>query len=344
MSMKSAFITGVSGMDGSYLAEYLLSIGYSVHGLVRRSSSPNLSRLESIIGHSRFHLHYGDMTDSSSLSSAIEKACPDEIYNLAAMSHVKISFEVSEYTSDVAAIGTLKLLNVMLEKCRHAKLYQACTSEMYGGVHSELQDENTSFHPKSPYAVAKLFSYWICKNYRESYGLFVANGILFNHTSPRRGDDFVEQKIVKGALAIKHGLQDSLSLGNLYASRDFGHSKDFVIAMWMMLQHEVPDDFVVASGTKITIKDLVCMIFEKCDMKLTWTGEAGSISERGMHGDREVVLIDEKFFRPSEVNSLQGNCEKARLVLGWNAKYDIDGIIDELISSEELHYHRFLSC
>jgi GDPmannose 4,6-dehydratase len=335
---KVAFITGVNGMDGSYLTELLLEKGYVVHGLIRRCSSINTERIDHIYQdphekNKKFFLHYGDMSDSYSLQNIINNINPDEVYNLAAMSHVRVSFDIPEYTGDIDGLGTLRLLEACRNTKKNIKIYQAGTSELYGGVYDEAQNEDTPFYPRSPYAVAKLYSYWIVKNYREAYDMFTVNGILFNHTSPRRGPTFVEQKIVKGAVAISRGEQDCLYLGNIYTYRDFGHSKDFVEAMWLMLQQDSPNDYVIASDTKHLIKDVVIKIFQKVGIELHWYGS--NTEEYAMWDEKVVIRIDPKYYRPSEVESLHGDSTKARSKLGWQPKYDLDAILDEMIEEEK---------
>jgi GDPmannose 4,6-dehydratase len=335
---KIALITGCTGQDGSYLTELLLSKGYIVHGIIRRSSSINTHRIDHLykdphIEGVKLFLHYGDMSDLGSIEKIIQKVRPDEVYNLAAMSHVRVSFDIPEYTGDVGGLGTLRVLEAIRKLDKKVKFYQAGTSEMYGGVHKHAQNEDTPFCPRSPYAVAKLYAHWITKNYRESYGLFAVNGILFNHSSPRRGETFVEQKIVKGAVAIKYKKQNCLYLGNLYSYRDIGHSKDFVYAMWLMLQQNKPNDYVIASGEKIMIKEIVNYVFDKLSMKLEWHEEG--FNEYAIANDSIVVKIDKRYFRPSEVNVLLGDSTKAKKQLGWVPKYTLDTILDEMIIEEE---------
>ena len=342
--IKVAFVTGCTGQDGFYLTKLLLSKGYIVHGLIRRSSSINTQRLNPFYQDRheediRLFLHYGDITDASCLERLLRKIRPDEVYNLAAMSHVKVSFECPENTSEIDALGALKLL----EACRNVtsiekpiRYYQAGTSELYGGVYTKAQNEDTPFNPRSPYAVAKLYAHWITKNYRESYNMFCCNGVLFNHTSPHRGHTFVEQKIVKAAVAIKQGTQDCLYLGNIYSSRDFGHAADYTEAMWLMLQQDQPDDYVIASGKTYVIKDIINKVFEILDMELTWQGEG--IDEVGkvdsQEGKKIVIRIDPSYFRPSEVDTLLGDSTKARTKLKWQPKFDIDDILNDMIWHE----------
>lgn len=326
-----ALITGISGQDGSYLAEFLLGKGYIVHGIKRRSSSLNTSRIDHIFSNPNLILHYGDLADSSCIESLIREIQPDEVYNLAAMSHVKVSFEIPVYTADIDAIGTVRLLESIRKLDKKVKFYQAGTSEMFGDNIGGIlgQDETTTFSPKSPYAISKVFSHFTVKNYRESYGIFAVNGILFNHTSPRRGETFVEQKIIKAALAIVKSKQDCLYLGNLYSYRDFGHSKDYVRAMWQMLQQNTPGDFVIATGSQVNIKDLTSTIFAKVGLPLIWSGRG--LDECGSNSGRILVRVDKKYFRPSEVNSLLGNATKAKYILGWKPEYTLDMILDEMI-------------
>ena len=329
--MKTALITGITGQDGSFLAEFLLSKGYEVHGIIRRSSSFNTGRIEHLYldewvrdMHRKrlLTLHWGDLTDSSSLIRIISEVKPDEIYNLAAQSHVKVSFDVPEYTADTNAVGTLRLLEAVRilgfeKKCR---IYQASTSELFGKVEEIPQTETTPFHPRSPYAVAKLYAYWIMKNYRESYGMFTANGILFNHESERRGENFVTRKITLAAARIANGLQDKLYLGNLNALRDWGYAADYVECMWLILQQPEPDDFVIATGEYHTVREFATLAFRHVGIDLRWEGEG--LDEKGIDAatGRVIVEVDPRFFRPSEVEQLLGNPPNAREVLGWNPR------------------------
>ena len=327
--MKKALITGITGQDGSFLAEFLLEKGYEVHGIIRRSSSFNTGRIEHLyLGewikdmHQKrlVNLHYGDMTDSSSLVRIIQTIQPDEIYNLAAQSHVKVSFDVPEYTAETDATGTLRLLEAVRilgleKKCR---IYQASTSELFGLVQEIPQKETTPFYPRSPYGVAKLYGFWITKNYRESYGMFAVNGILFNHESERRGETFVTRKITLAATRIAKGLQRKLYLGNLSSLRDWGYAKDYVECMWLMLQHETPEDFVIATGEYHTVRDFCTLAFKYAGIELSWKGEG--INEKGINianGD-VLVEVDPKYFRPAEVEQLLGDPTKAKTLLGWN--------------------------
>ncbi|WP_455107778.1 GDP-mannose 4,6-dehydratase [Porphyromonas sp.] len=326
---KIALITGVTGQDGSFLAEFLIEKGYEVHGIIRRSSSFNTGRIEHIyleewvrdMKHNRaLNLHYGDMTDSSSLIRIIQQIQPDEIYNLAAQSHVKVSFDVPEYTAETDATGTLRLLEAVrilgLEK--KTKIYQASTSELYGLVQEIPQRETTPFYPRSPYGVAKLYGFWITKNYRESYGMFAVNGILFNHESERRGETFVTRKITLAAARIAAGEQDKLYLGNLDALRDWGYARDYVECMWLMLQHDTPEDFVIATGEQHSVREFTERAFREVGINLRWEGEG--INERGIDTatGRVLVEVDPKYFRPAEVETLLGDPTKAKKLLGWN--------------------------
>ena len=329
--MRKALITGITGQDGSYLAEFLLSKGYEVHGIIRRSSSFNTARIEHLYldewvrdMHRRrlVNLHYGDMTDSSSLIRIIAEVNPDEIYNLAAQSHVKVSFYVPEYTADTDAVGALRLLEAVriLHKEKSVRIYQASTSELYGKVQEVPQSETTPFYPRSPYAVAKLYAFWMMKNYRESYGMYTANGILFNHESERRGETFVTRKITLAAARIAAGLQDKLYLGNLDARRDWGYAPDYVECMWLILQQPQPDDYVIATGEYHTVREFATLAFERAGMKLRWEGKG--TDEKGIDAasGRVRVEVDPRFFRPAEVEQLLGNPAKARTQLGWNPR------------------------
>lgn len=327
--MKVALITGITGQDGSYLAEFLLEKGYEVHGLMRRSSSFNTGRIEHLYlrdwvrdmkQQRAINLHYGDMTDSSSLVRIIQEVRPDEIYNLAAQSHVKVSFDVPEYTAETDAIGTLRLLEAVriLNMEKKCKLYQASTSELFGLVQEIPQRETTPFYPRSPYGVAKQYAFWITKNYRESYGMFAVNGILFNHESERRGETFVTRKITLAAARIAAGKQDKLYLGNLSARRDWGYARDYVECMWLMLQHDTPEDFVIATGEMHTVREFCELSFKEAGIILRWEGEG--VDEKGIDvaTGKVLVEVDPKYFRPSEVEQLLGDPTKARTVLGWN--------------------------
>ena len=329
--MKKAIITGITGQDGSYLAEFLLEKGYEVHGIIRRASTFNTGRIEHLyleswvrdMHHRRaINLHYGDMTDSSSLTRILAEVRPDEIYNLAAQSHVKVSFDVPEYTADTDAIGTLRLLeSVRLLGMEHTcRIYQASTSELYGKVQEVPQTEATPFYPRSPYAVAKLYAFWIMKNYRESYGMYTANGILFNHESERRGENFVTRKITLAVANILAGRQEKLYLGNLNARRDWGYAPDYVECMWLILQQPEPDDYVIATGEYHTVREFTTLAFARAGITLRWEGEG--LNERGIDAatGRVLVEVDPRFFRPADVEQLLGNPEKARRQLGWNPR------------------------
>lgn len=326
--MKKALITGVTGQDGSYLAEFLLNKGYEVHGIIRRSSSFNTKRIEHLYieeyiedmhNAKNFYLHYGDITDSTNVIALIQKIQPDEIYNLAAQSHVKVSFDIPEYTANVDALGTLRILEaVHLLGLKNTKIYQASTSELYGLVQEVPQSETTPFYPRSPYGVAKLYGFWITKNYREAYDIFACNGILFNHESPRRGETFVTRKITLAAARIKLGVQKKLYLGNLNAKRDWGHAKDYVECMWLILQNDVPDDFVIATGEMHTVREFCELAFKEVGIDLRWEGD--NIDEKGIDNETGEVLIevDPQYFRPTEVDQLLGDPSKAMKKLGWN--------------------------
>lgn len=337
---KVALITGITGQDGALLAKYLLDKGYIVHGLKRRTSIINTQRIDHLYQdphtpHNRLVLHHGDMTDSSSLIRIVQKVRPDEIYNLAAQSHVHVSFEEPEYTADSDALGTLRLLEAIkilgLEK--KSRFYQASTSELYGMVQESPQNEKTPFRPRSPYAVAKLYAYWITINYREAYGLFACNGILFNHESPIRGETFVTRKITLGLGRIKVGLQDCLWLGNLEAKRDWGHAADYVELMWLMLQQDEPDDYVAATSQQYSVRNFVEIAARKLDMTISWVGEG--IDEQGIdQNGRCVIRIDPRYYRPTEVQTLLGDSTKAREKLGWEPKISFDQLVTEMVMED----------
>ena len=332
---KKCIITGVNGQDGSYLAEFLLGLGYEVHGTIRRSSSFNTHRIDHLRGKKDFHWHYADVTDPVSISNLISEIKPDEFYNLAAQSHVKISFEIPYYTGQVDAIGTLNVLEAIRSHSPNTKLYQASTSELYGMVQEIPQNENTPFYPRSPYGVAKLYGFWIIKNYREAYNLFACNGILFNHTSPRRGENFVEKKIVDSLVDIIHNKKiSSFSLGNLNSQRDIGHAKEYIEGMWRMLQQETPDDFVLATGTTYTIRSIVEITASILGVHLIWEGEGLEEVGKNKETGEILVTIDPKYFRPSEVDLLIGNPEKAESVLGWKANMGLPEILQEMVESK----------
>ena len=335
--MRKALITGITGQDGSYLAEFLLEKDYEVHGIIRRSSSVNTERIKNILDNENFYLHYGDITDSNNITYLIKDIEPDEIYNLAAQSHVKISFEIPEYTGEVDALGTLRILEAvrLLGLENKIKIYQASTSELYGKVQEIPQSETTPFYPRSPYGVAKLYGFWITKNYRESYDMFVSNGILFNHESPRRGENFVTRKITLAVARISKGLQDKLILGNLNAKRDWGYAKDYVECMWLILQANSPDDYVIATGEMHTVREFVELSFKEVGINIEWTGEG--VNEKGLDANTKEVLVevDEKFFRPAEVDQLLGNPEKAKKDLNWNpTKTCFEDLVKIMVKSD----------
>lgn len=338
--MKRALITGVTGQDGSYLAEFLLSRGYEVHGIKRRTSLFNTARVDHLFTpesshNTRFHLHHGDMTDSTSLIHIVEKVQPDEIYNLAAQSHVAVSFEEPEYTANSDALGSLRLLEAIriLGLTEKTKFYQASTSELYGLVQEIPQTEKTPFYPRSPYAVAKLYAYWITVNYREAYNIFACNGILFNHESPRRGETFVTRKITRALARISLGMQEKLILGNLDALRDWGHAKDYVEMQWLMLQQDQPMDFVIATGVQYSVRDFVNKVANHLGMEIIWTG--AGVDEKGRTRDGKVVVeVSEKYYRPTEVQTLLGDASKAHECLGWKPKISFDQMVEEMIISD----------
>jgi len=349
---KTALITGITGQDGSYLAEFLLEKGYEVHGIKRRASLFNTARIDHIyedphqVGQ-RLKLHYGDLTDSSNLTRILKETQPDEVYNLGAQSHVAVSFESPEYTADVDAMGTLRLLEAIrflgLEK--KTKFYQASTSELYGLVQEIPQKETTPFYPRSPYAVAKLYAYWICVNYREAYGMYACNGILFNHESPRRGETFVTRKITRGLANIAQGLEDCLYMGNVNALRDWGHAKDYVRMQWMMLQQDKPQDFVIATGQQVSVREFIARSAERLGMELSFEGQGATEQARvakilrpedtpGMKVGDVVVRVDPRYFRPAEVETLLGDPSKARLELGWVPEITLDEMIAEMVDAD----------
>jgi len=331
---KTALITGITGQDGSYLAEFLLEKGYDVHGIVRRASSFNTGRIEHILD--KIQLHYGDMVDTSNLCSVLEKVQPDEIYNLAAQSHVKVSFEMPEYTGQCDALGTLRLLEA-LRTCRldkRCRLYQASTSELYGKVQEIPQKETTPFYPRSPYACAKIYAYWATVNYREAYGMFCVNGILFNHESPRRGGTFVTKKVTAGVAQICAGLKEKISLGNLEAKRDWGHAYDYVRGMWMILQADEPDDFILATGKQYSVRHLVETAFGMAGRKIEWKGEG--LNEQGIDTStgKVVVVVDPAYYRPTEVETLLGDPTKAKEVIGWSTDICFEELIYDMMNHD----------
>ena len=336
---KKALIFGVTGQDGAYLSKLLINKNYEVHGVKRRSSSHNTQRVDDIYedplvktAHN-FFLHFGDVTDSYSIFNLIKKIKPNEIYNLAAQSHVAVSFELPEYTANTDALGTLRILEAILKIDKKIKFYQAGTSEMFGKVQEIPQTEKTPFYPKSPYGVAKVYSHWITVNYRESYDIFACNGILFNHESPLRGDTFVTKKIIKALCKIKYKKQKKLFLGNLYSKRDWGHAKDYVEAMWKILQNKKPDDFVICTGKQYTIKYFVNLVAKKLNMKIFWKGKG--LSEKALDSNGQIIIeCKKKYFRPSEVNSLIGDATKAKKILKWKPYYNLERLVDEMIGFE----------
>jgi GDPmannose 4,6-dehydratase len=337
--MKKALITGITGQDGSYLAELLLEKGYEVHGLIRRSSSFNTGRIEHIYqdphtNNRRLFLHYGDLSDASNLSRLLEKIKPDEIYNLAAQSHVRVSFDIPEYTADTTGLGTLRILDAIKENNLKTKFYQASSSEMFGKVQETPQTENTPFYPRSPYGVAKLFAHWITKNYRESYNLFAVSGILFNHESPRRGSTFVTKKITEGLVKIKNGQQEKLYLGNLDAQRDWGYAKDYVEGMWLMLQQEKPDDYILATGETHSIREFVEVVAKILGTDIAWEGQG--LDEKGIDKNtgKTIIAIDPKYFRPAEVELLLGDASKAKEKLGWEPKVKFEELVKIMLEAE----------
>jgi GDPmannose 4,6-dehydratase len=337
--MKKALITGITGQDGSYLAELLINKGYIVHGIKRRSSLINTYRIDHLYQdpHQKkknLILHHGDLTDSTSLIRIVQETLPDEIYNLAAQSHVAVSFEEPEYTANSDALGTLRILEAIriLKLEKKTKFYQASTSELYGLVKETPQNENSTFYPRSPYAVAKLYSYWIVKNYREAYDMFACNGILFNHESPVRGETFVTRKITRALARIKLGMQKTLYLGNLNAMRDWGHAKDYVEAQWLMLQQDKPEDFVIATGKNYSVRDFINLAAKFCDLEIIWKGKG--LNERGFCNGKEIIKIDPRYFRLTEVNELLGDATKAKKKLKWQPKITFEELVNEMINED----------
>lgn len=336
--MKNALITGITGQDGSYLAEFLLEKGYCVHGIVRRSSSFNHGRISHLCAdkslENRFYLYDGDLSDSCALRNIVDKVEPDEVYNLAAMSDVKVSFQVPEFTANIDALGTLRLLEAVRAVVPQARFYQASTSELYGKVREIPQNENTPFHPRSPYGVAKLYAYWSVINYREAYQMYACNGILFNHESPRRGEDFVTRKITMAAVKIAKGLQEELVLGNLDAKRDWGYAKDFVEGMWLMLQQESPEDFVLATGKTTTVRQFVELSFKEVGIDIVWEGKGTDEKGIDSHSGKTLVLVSPEFFRPAEVDILIGDATKAKRQLGWIPQTELPDLVKLMIKSD----------
>jgi len=330
--VKKAFISGVTGQDGSYLAEFLLNKGYEVHSILRRSSVFTTDRIDKIFEDKNFFTYHGDLVDSSNLGSLINKIQPDEIYNLGAQSHVAVSFEVPEYTAEVDALGTIRLLNLVKESKKNIKFYQASTSELFGGIPDTApQNESTPFYPKSPYGAAKLYAYWITKNYRESYDVHASNGILFNHESPRRGETFVSKKITKAVANISNGKQEILQLGNLDAKRDWGYAKEYVESMWLMLQQDQPDDYVIATGITKTVREFVELAFKCVNIDINWQGSG--INEKGLCSNtgKELVIINPRYFRPSEVEFLKGDASRAKDKLGWKPKTSFEELVKIMV-------------
>jgi len=338
---KRALITGVTGQDGAYLAEFLLDKGYEVHGVKRRSSSFNTGRVDHLYkdpheSNTKFHLHFGDMTDATNLIRLVQETQPDEIYNLAAQSHVQVSFETAEYTANADALGTLRLLEAMriLGMEKSTRFYQASTSELYGKVQETPQSETTPFYPRSPYAAAKLYAYWVTVNYREAYGLHASNGILFNHESPIRGETFVTRKITRAVAAMQHGHQDCLYLGNLDARRDWGHARDYVEGMWLMMQQDSPDDYVLATGISHSVREFVESAFARVGRQIEWRGTGVKEEGRDAGSGDILIRIDPRYFRPTEGDLLQGDASKARKVLGWQPKTGFDELVAEMIDAD----------
>lgn len=348
--MKKALITGITGQDGAYLAELLLGKGYEVHGIKRRSSLLNTDRIDHLYQdphepNVKLKLHYGDLSDSANVTRLIQEIKPDEIYNLGAMSHVRVSFDMPEFTANVDGLGALRILEAvrLLELTNKTKVYQASTSELYGLVQEVPQTETTPFYPRSPYAVAKLYAYWITVNYREAYNMFACNGILFNHESPLRGETFVSRKITRGACRIALGLQQTLFMGNIDAQRDWGHAKDYVEAMWRILQQDKADDYVIATGITTSVREFIVKTFKRLGVTLTFRGKGENeigVVEKSDHAEyavkvgQEVIKIDPKYYRPTEVELLIGDPSKAKEKLGWKLQYDLDGLIDEMVASD----------
>ena len=337
--MKKALITGITGQDGSYLAEFLLHKGYVVHGIKRRTSLINTDRIDHLyenpqVKNRKFILHHGDLTDSTSLIRIIQEVQPDEIYNLAAQSHVAVSFEEPEYTANSDALGALRILEAIriLKLEKKTKYYQASTSELYGLVQQSPQTENTPFYPRSPYAVAKLYAYWITINYREAYGIYACNGILFNHESPIRGETFVTRKITRALARIKLGLQDTLYLGNLNAKRDWGHAKDYVEMQWLMLQQNIPEDFVIATGKQYSVRDFIGVAAKQIGIEIQWNGSG--LDEVGSFNKKDIIKVDQRYFRPTEVETLLGDASKAKNKLGWKPKISFEDLVSEMMQAD----------
>ncbi len=338
MDRKVAFLTGITGQDGSYLAELLLGKGYEVHAIVRRASLFTTARIEHLLGHKNLQTYHGDLSDSSNLHRLISEINPTEIYNLGAQSHVGVSFEVPEYTAEVTGIGTVRILDAIRDSKVNCRFYQASTSELFGGLPgTEPQSESTPFYPKSPYGAAKLYAYWVTCNYRESYDMFACNGILFNHESPRRGETFVTKKITKAAARIFQGKQEFLTLGNLDAKRDWGHARDFVEAMWLMLQQDKPKDYVIATGKTYTVRNFVNLAFSEVGYSLEWEGKGQNEIAKDSATGKTLVKIDPRYYRPAEVELLLGDPSKAKRELGWTAKTSLTELVSEMVQYDLLH-------
>jgi len=344
---KIALITGVTGQDGAYLSEFLLNKGYIVHGIKRRSSQLNTDRIDHLYQDQHeedvnFFLHYGDLTDATNLIRIVQEVQPDEIYNLAAQSHVKVSFESPEYTANSDALGTLRLLEAIrvLKLEKKTRFYQASTSELFGEVQEIPQKETTPFYPRSPYGVAKLYAFWIVKNYREAYDIYACNGILFNHESPLRGETFVTRKITRAAARIKLGLQEKFYLGNLSAQRDWGHAKDYIEGMWMMLQQDIADDFVLATGVTTTVRDFVSMTMKELDIEIRWEGEGANEKGINVATGKTIVEVDPRYYRPTEVELLIGDASKAKAELGWEPKYSLEELVKEMVQADYKLFQR----
>ena len=334
MGKNVGLITGINGQDGSYLAELLLEKGYAVHGIIRRTATENTANIKHLLGHNQLNLHYGDLTDAASIHSIIKKCQPDEVYNLAAQSHVRVSFDVPVSTCDINGLGTMRILESLrtLGLITHTKFYQASTSELYGEVKAVPQNEDTPFHPRSPYGVSKLYAYWAVKNYKEAYNLFGCNGILFNHESPRRGDNFVTKKVTNAAVAIANGKQEYLELGNMDAKRDWGHAKDFVHGMWLMLQQDKPGDYVLATGETRSVRDFVEIAFKHVNIDISWEGEG--VNEVGKDAQGlTLVKINPEFYRPAEVELLIGDPSKAEKVLGWKREFSFEDLVIDMMKN-----------
>jgi len=342
--MKTALITGITGQDGSYLAELLLEKGYRVHGIIRRSSQFNTDRIDHLYNddslRERFSLHYGDLGDSSNLNRILEKTNPDEVYNLGAMSHVKVSFDMPEYVAQVDGVGALRILDAIKETGIATRMYQASTSELYGKVLEIPQTETTAFCPRSPYAIAKLFAYWTVVNYREAYGLYACNGILFNHESPRRGPTFVTRKITRAAVRIREGLQEKVFLGNLNAKRDWGYAKDYVEGMWRMLQQDAPDDYILATGRAVSVRDFTELVFKEVGIDIGWEGENENEKGRCLRSGKVVVEVSPRYFRPTEVEFLLGDPSKAKEKLGWEPTITLEDLVKIMVEADGLELKR----